>query len=253
MAGAEALFAPFSVHVRYIQGLANSSVDSTTDTGGESFPPDFTADFANRARSTSQPSFKRNLSLNLPPSQFNTSQFTTSNPSPVSFTGFDYNFTEQYTDFSQQDYFQFGASTPAEETTEQFAPTAQFGYRLPASQPSSPVRSIYPPGQAPYIAAGRQRGATFSGTYSPLANLSNQFNAVASAIPPHLSFTQIRGQALQASPIIGADEVTEPIQNQQPLVQPPAPTEQSSRRASITNPEVSMTGEMIDKLTLIDK
>jgi hypothetical protein len=166
--------------------------------------------------------------LNLPPSQF-----TTSNPSPASFSGIDYNFTDYTPDFLQQDYFQFGTSTPAEETTEQFAPNAQFGYRLPASQPSSPVRSIYPPGQAPFVAAGRQRGATFSGTYSPL---TNQFNAVASAIPPHLSFTQING--LQASPII-ADE---------PKEQPA-----SARRPSITNPEVAMTGEMINKLTLIDK
>lgn len=45
---------------------------------------------------------------------------------------------------------------------------ARYGYRLPASQPSSPVRSGYPPGMAPYSAApqpngGRPRGVTVSG------------------------------------------------------------------------------------------
>lgn len=45
---------------------------------------------------------------------------------------------------------------------------ARYGYRLPASQPSSPVRSGYPPGMAPFTAApqpngGRPRGVTVSG------------------------------------------------------------------------------------------
>lgn len=220
-------------------GGANGSVDSTTDTNGE-FPPDL-SDFA-RGRSTSQPTFKRNLSLNLLPSAF-----PTSNPSPASFSGgFEYQYEQYNPDFLQQDYFQLATATPVEETTEAFAPNGPFGYRLPASQPSSPVRSIYPPGQAPYIAAGRQRGATFSGTYSPL---TDQFNQVASAIPPHLSFTQVRSQ-LQASPVIGSDDVSMEDLTTPTIPQPIPPIQVEQRRPSVS--EV-MTGEMIDKLTLIDK
>ena len=219
-----------------VLGRADDSVDSTTDTGNE-FPPDL-SDFG-RARSTSQPSFKRNLSLNLSLP----SAFPTSNPSPASFTGYDFSGEQFNPELFGQDYFHFGTRTPAEETTEQF--NGQFGYRLPASQPSSPVRSIYPPGQAPYIAAGRQRGATFSGTYSPL---TDQFNQVASAIPPHLSFTQIRGQSLQASPVIGSDEVL-----MEDLQAPSVPIIASPSRRPSNTAEVSMTGEMINKLTLIDK
>jgi hypothetical protein len=195
-----------------------------------------------------------------------------------------------------QDYFAFDeASLPSSVdplSGEQIPPPVrqpsqaqQYGYRLPASQPSSPVRSIYPPGQAPYgFQFGRQRGATFSGTFSPYADFNaalasplyalSQAPVPASAVPPHLAFGLTQSPThspLSASPQIGSsadigyfteigsvaglgssDIPMEDATTPTPLVPGPA-REGVQKDSNLMTMNLDMSAEMIDKLTLLDK
>lgn len=268
------------------------SIDSQTDsqTGGDYFPPSESAgsevleDNFNRARSYSQPSRRPGLSLNI--SALSTpfqNQFTS--PSSLASSGAPY--TDSYSGYNAtigQDYFHFDeASLSATdayppEAYPQPVPQQQYGYRLPASQPSSPVRSIYAPGQAPYIfQQGRQRGATFSGSFSPygdfsgspLYNLSN--STIASAVPTHLTVNTALPLAQSPSIIsplqiqpdssyfdpqlksglgvedVSMDDVLTPIPSSQPV----APA--LSRRPSRQTVQTDLTGDMVERLTLMDR
>jgi hypothetical protein len=78
----------------------------------------------------------------------------------------------------------------------------KYGYRLPISQPSSPVRSGYPPGQAPYaghhFSQGRPRGFTTSDVqgHALLANMSGY----RTAMPQHQQHQQPQSQQQQHPP-----------------------------------------------------
>ena len=202
--------------------------------GGDYFPPSenpgegISDDQLKRARSTStsqSSSFRRhNLSLSIPslvPSSF----ANTSLNSPSSRTSSSAPFTDSFSSYANgsghitQDYFQFDeASLPSgtEPTSTDCLPLGSSTYRLPtsASQPSSPVTSSYhhqSSGHHSYPFQPRQRGATFSGgsfgqnfegfhsigdgnhasyTLSPNQNLP-----IASAVPPHLTFTTLQSPA----------------------------------------------------------
>ncbi|CAD6575992.1 MAG: hypothetical protein TREMPRED_001551 [Tremellales sp. Tagirdzhanova-0007] len=115
-----------------------------------------------------------------------------------------------------QDYFQFDeASLPsATESNLESHPlqTNQITNRLPASQPTSPVRGMFAHGQVPYVRqSGRQRGATFSGSFAPYGGGSlytlSQAPMTASAVPSHIALDRFESPLLSPlipSPIINA-------------------------------------------------
>ena len=162
-----------------------------------------------------------------------------------------YDFGQEYFPFTDSSS-SFPSAVPSEanqcdqqqqQQQQVFPPPSnfQFGYRLPASQPSSPVRSGYPPGQAPFFPQpGRQRSTTFSGGYQytdtfggPIPtglqqqtlqqsslqqpqpqsqqqqqqpqSQPQQQQQTPSALPAHLAFTQLRSPAdspLSGSPVV---------------------------------------------------
>lgn len=88
--------------------------------------------------------------------------------------------------------------TPGE--TASAANPANFAYRLPASQPTSPIRGGVPfQGQAAFQLPGRQRSTTVSGgilpfdpSFNPNAVVSsNSGTPVSGVVPSHLTFTAI--------------------------------------------------------------
>lgn len=179
----------------------------TTDGGdlrppssGASGPRDTTEDRYHRARSASQPvppsSFRRHqqpLSLSIPPPlpllhlqnlQF-ASPGSTNSPNghtyPFSTPGSPGYSASPVVGTGQTEYFlvENAYNDPIPDTSVNASTSrqlqSQYGYRLPASQPSSPVRSGYPPGEAPFqlSATGRPRGATVSGgAFSPYPSAS---------------------------------------------------------------------------------
>jgi len=177
---------------------------------------------SSRARSASQPSsFRRQpLSLNISalPAYFQDSSLISPNSYGSSSAPFTDSFSVSNGINLGQDYFHFDEASLPSSNGEVFPGdftqiNHQFGYRLPASQPSSPVRSVYPPGQAPVVLQqGRQRGATFSGgSFSPFGEQMNGQNAPAprlaqppqsaappSAIPAHMTFNPT--QPISSSP-----------------------------------------------------
>lgn len=248
-----------------------STIASTSEsqTGGESYLPSASdsageqEDTFGRQRSSSQPSLKRgNLNLSI-----NTFPF---NHSPSSLAANGAPFTDSYPSYdASQDYFQFSdgsyPSAGADDPNPAPFMNQQYGYRLPASQPSSPVRTIYPPGQAPFYANGRQRGATFSG-----GSYAGGFEQFGGPLVPthHLAFTQIQpspANSLAASPVIptadyfvdansglGVGDVTmedvlTPTQNL-PLA---ASSQQQMQASGTMTPD--MSSEMVDRLTLLDQ
>jgi hypothetical protein len=128
-----------------------------------------------------------------------------------------YNFDNEYFPF---DHTSFPSAVPSDVNTNQneppLAPPFQFGTRQPASQPSSPARNVYPPGQNPYnYQPGRQRSTTFSGGYQ-YSDFGGQLANPPSALPSHLSFSQLRNPAvdspLSSSPIVSNNGfLTEPV------------------------------------------
>jgi hypothetical protein len=161
-----------------------------------------------RARSVSQPTAfarrKSNLSLSIPPTPVNPA-YVNQQYATYETAGYSVNpmngFPPAYTDspgqgqgMMQQDYFSQPYTADGDvmmSTDGQKDQTinanslskpvmdVRYGYRLPASQPSSPVRSGYPPGQAPYAghhqAQGRPRGFTTSDVQGSafFANMGN--------------------------------------------------------------------------------
>jgi hypothetical protein len=87
-------------------------------------------------------------------------------PSTIASSSAPYTDSINYNYSIPQEYFPFEATSAEEATDVPVHQSAyQYGYRLPASQPSSPARTIFPTGQA-FISQPRPRGATFSGNYS---------------------------------------------------------------------------------------
>jgi hypothetical protein len=112
---------------------------SFTTTDSQTGSLSFEDDVFNRARSLSQPTAfrRRDISLNL-------------NSLPIPFENFQ---------ISPADL-----GPPSQPYLDHLQPQP-YGYRVPASQPSSPVRT-WASTQAPYESLpGRPRGATFSGGY----------------------------------------------------------------------------------------
>ncbi|WVF67101.1 hypothetical protein IAT40_001846 [Kwoniella sp. CBS 6097] len=190
---------------------------ASSQTGGECFPPSESAE-GESSSSRSGSSRRQHLSLNIGslPAPFQNAPL----PSPTSLASSGAPFTDSFTsshniDFGQ-DYFHFAdgsfSSTGEGSLANQIpqVPQSTTNHRLPASQPSSPVRGVYtlPFGHQ----AGRQRGATFSGgSFYPYEQNVNPIFAfgqnIPQAIPPHLTFTNIQSPAhspLAPSPVISA-------------------------------------------------
>ena len=107
---------------------------------------------------------------------------------------------------------------PSSGSFDQFSNYPQTFYRLPASQPTSPVRGtgqaqIHPPYSA--HALGRQRGATFSGStpqHYYYHESSDPYDTNYSpAVPAHLAFTAIRSPSSHSS--IAPSPVTTTVQS----------------------------------------
>jgi hypothetical protein len=195
-------------------------VETNSDSNGRDYYPASEAadeDYS-RARSLSQPSIKRhNLSLNIAGlsqsfQYANTASSTTlSSGAPYTDSLSSYNFDNEYFPF---DPSSFPSAVPSDTNASehQLPLTAPFafggnGSRQPASQPSSPARNVYPPGQNPYnFQPGRQRSTTFSGGYQ-YSDFGGQLANPASALPSHLSFSQIRSPAID-SPLSGSPIIT---------------------------------------------
>lgn len=247
------------------------------------------------------PNRRQQLSLNISalPSPFQNVQFAS--PSSLASSGAPYTDSFSLSNGVNygQDYFHFDEASLPSSATEPNAPSdcfaeahQQYGYRLPASQPSSPVRTIYPSGQVTYpFQSGRQRGATFSGgTYSYMgeqfgpALVSLRQQAAPSAIPAHLTFTNNQSPVHSASgspllppsgPHVQTDsgyfgeiqpsgvglglgeESMEDVSTPTPAL-PSMPVAPSfSRRASghLTSSSMTpdMSADMVEKLTLLDQ
>ncbi|WVW79999.1 hypothetical protein I302_101972 [Kwoniella bestiolae CBS 10118] len=278
-----------------------STITSTSDsqTGGDTFPPSDTGE--GESSSSRSGSFRRqNLSLNISslPTPFQNASIQSPGSLASSGAPFTDSFTSSHNVNFDQEYFHFpdgSFSSTGEGSLAGQIPLVpqgqQLTHRLPASQPSSPVRGVYP---LPFgnHQAGRQRGATFSGgsfypydqTGSPVFTFTQ--NIPPQAIPPHLTFTNIQSpihSPLAPSPIISAspaqiqtdnssffpvqtqpqglgvqEVLMEDVSTPTPAVQPPTLSRKSSlgqlqqqQAVGSMTPELSM--EMIDKLSLLDK
>ena len=168
-----------------------------------------------RARSVSQPTAfarrKSNLSLSIPPTPVNPPYINPQYAATYEVASYSVNpmtgFAPAYADspgqgqgqgqgqgMMQQDYFSQPYTSDGDvmmstdgqkdqtinaNSLSKSVMDVRYGYRLPASQPSSPVRSGYPPGQAPYAghhqAQGRPRGFTTSDVQGSafFANMGN--------------------------------------------------------------------------------
>jgi hypothetical protein len=167
---------------------------------------------------------------------------------------------------SQLDYFQLEDLPSAVDQPETVPPLAiqAHTYRQPASQPSSPVRGVFAQNQSSFGNIGRARGATFSGSAQGFDFTPYQQYPIASAVPPHLSFSAIPSpinSPLAASPLISAssgqeffgavngadvEDVATPTAQQPPVV--------TLQQQSQHQPEpIEMPIELVDKLTLLDK
>lgn len=257
-----------------------STIGSTTDsqTGGYFPPPSDTsssADEFTRGRSVSQPQPRRhNLSLSIPafPPPTHSSQISPSSLAssgalcttdsfsmPNQYLGSDYfylddaSFPSSALDQHQQLPSQQPPSTIQPHTIQ---PTI---FRQPASQPSSPVRGVFPPGQGAFLAAGRARGATFSGA-SPNFDFSSYQQQlqqpIASAVPHHLAFNAIpspTASPVSALPLVSTTSAHHTISRTlTPLEDVTTPlAAQRLPVPSASDQEMSM--EMVDKLTLLER
>ncbi|KAK8861467.1 hypothetical protein IAR55_002287 [Kwoniella newhampshirensis] len=189
-----------------------STIASTSDsqTGGECFPP--SSESAEGEDSPRGSSRRRNLTLNIGSLPFQTGSLQSPNSLASSGAPYTDSFSSAHNADYGQDYFHFADgsfSSAGEGSFSGQIPIAaqQAGQRLPASQPSSPARGVY---QLPYgMQSGRQRGATFSGSFYPYNQNGGPvaFFPQAQAIPPHLAFTSMQSPAhspLAPSPVITA-------------------------------------------------
>ncbi|OCF78073.1 hypothetical protein I204_00008 [Kwoniella mangroviensis CBS 8886] len=202
-----------------------STITSTSDsqTGGETFPPSDTGE-GESSSSRSGSSRRQNLSLNISslPTPFQNASIQSPGSLASSGAPFTDSFTSSHNVNFDQDYFHFtdgSFSSTGEGSLAGQIPLVPQGqqptHRLPASQPSSPIRGVYalPFGNQ----VGRQRGATFSGgSFYPYdQNGSPVFTFTQNipppqAIPPHLTFTNIQSplhSPLAPSPVISASPV----------------------------------------------
>ena len=199
--------------------MADDSVETNSDSNGRDYYPasETTDEDYSRGRSLSQPSIKRhNLSLNIAGLSSSFQYANTASPTTLASSGAP--FTDSLSSYNfDNEYFPFDPSFPSavpSDTNEQQPPLAApfaFGNRQPASQPSSPARNVYPPGQNPYnFQPGRQRSTTFSGGYQ----YSDFGGQLANPTLSHLAFSQLRSPATE-SPLSGSPAVnsflTEPI------------------------------------------
>ncbi|WVR03938.1 hypothetical protein IAU60_000937 [Kwoniella sp. DSM 27419] len=284
---------PWAAFNNFSSPPSPSTITSTSDSqpGGECFPPSESG--ADVEASGSGSSRRQNLSLNIStlPTPFQGVNIQSPGSLASSGAPFTDSFTSAYTVDFGQDYFQFAdgsfSSTGEGSLVGQVPAVAQqaaANHRLPASQPSSPVRGVY---TLPFGAqAGRQRGATFSGGfYQYDQNGTPLFpQQMPQAIPPHLTFTTIQSpsHSLAPSPIISAspaqlqgdngayfstqntqlgsqeihmEDVSLPGSAQQSLQIKPSLSRKSSHNK--LQQSLSMTpdrsSEMLDQLSLLDK
>jgi hypothetical protein len=241
-------------------------VETNSDSNGRDYyAPSETADEEySRARSLSQPSLKRhNLSLNIAglSQQFqyaNTASPTTLASSGAPFTDSlsSYNFDNEYFPF---DPSSFPSAVPSDVNTNPneppLAPPFAFGNRQPASQPSSPARNVFPPGQNPYnFQPGRQRSTTFSGGYQ-YSDFGGQLSNPPSALPSHLAFSQLRPSTaidspLSASPIISNNGfLTEPPDQLMEDVSTPLANQSNLQALGVEQ----LPEHMVSSLNIIDQ
>ncbi|ODN97358.1 hypothetical protein L198_03921 [Cryptococcus wingfieldii CBS 7118] len=205
-----------------------STIASTTDSqiGGETFPP---SSESTEEESSGSNHSRQNLSLSFSslPSvfpQFQQYQSPTSLPS--SGAPFTDSFSAHNSDFGQ-DYFHFPPDEPlsagAEDSIQSQSPLIggqqqqqqQQPHRLPASQPSSPARSIFPQ-QHQTPLGGRQRGATFSGGSFYSFGAANPLNftfaqplAPQQALPTHISLSSVQASnGSPSSPLAPSPDIT---------------------------------------------
>lgn len=110
---------------------------------------------------------------------------------------------------------QVSQTLPPTPLTAPSSAASNYGYRLPASQPSSPVRGVFMSGQQSMSmnSAGRQRGATVSGMpgFDFTTGMPSGVNSVpaatpasntpVSAVPTHFTFSAIQSPtSAQPSP-----------------------------------------------------
>lgn len=245
------LKAPTDVWLSDSSPPSPSTLDSTYDSQpGAYFPRS-----DHSSGSDDLPSRRHGLSLNIP----NFSAYQPSQNTPSTFASSGAPFTDNsFQSFNPGvDYFQLEDLPSGPETTIQ-PQIVQPPYRLPASQPSSPVRGVFPQGQVS-ANLGRARGATFSGSGQGF-DFSPYQQPFASALPQHLAFTSIQSpiaSPLNASPLLSASAGQEffgaingeAVAESVPIVQPlPVNINQ------VVQPEpIEMPVELVDKLTLLDK
>ena len=264
--------------------LALVSTDSvislrSDSNGGDYFLPAETEaeNHWNNARFSSQSSaFRRhNLSINIGSLPVPFRNVHLSSPTSLASSGAPY--TDSFSLHNVhlgQDYFQFdeaslsSATGSDQESTQQQIPN-QLGYRLPASQPTSPVAGLYHHGQPSAFVPIRQRGATFSGSYPSYGETQGLFPA--SALPVHFGFTHTHSPIhspitpsshITVSPVhthadrgyfgemsLGmSDVLMEDVSTPTPTM-PPALSRASSFRETSKNPS-DMSG--MDKLSLLE-
>lgn len=110
----------------------------------------------------------------------------------------------------------------------------KYGYRIPASQPSSPVRSGYPPGQAPYsgpaVHQGRPRGFTTSDVHGHTLFAQTPLNSQRTDQPTRAP-NQTHQVSLSASNIPNQPQSSNPTPTpSQPIV--PSPSIDLQQRAA---------------------
>ena len=258
-----------------------STIGSTTESqAGGFFPPTTSSDTSEdltRGRSVSQPQPPRrhNLSLSIPafPPPANPSQISPSSlaSSGAPFTdSFSVNSSYMGTDYFYLDDSAFPPSAGVDQQQhqqqqqqqqQQIPHTIQPNiFRQPASQPSSPVRGVFPQGQGSFIAAGRARGATFSGASQnfDFAQFQQQQQpSFASAVPHHLAFTALpspSGSPASASPLIAsAPAIPSAISRALTPLEDALTPLAAQRLPAPSTSDHDMSMEMVDKLTLLDR
>ena len=260
-----------------------STIGSTADsqTGGY-FPPTTSSDTSEeytRGRSLSQPQPRRhNLSLSIPayPPPGNPSQIS---PSSLASSGAP--FTDSFSvnnSYMATDYFYLDDSAfpPSASVDQQPQPPQHQSqqqqhiphtiqpniFRQPASQPSSPVRGVFPQGQGAFVSAGRARGATFSGAsqnfdFTQFQQPLHQQPSFASAVPHHLTFTSIPSPSASpasASPLVASAPAIAPAISRTLTPLEEGLTPLAAQRLPVpSTSDQDMSMEMVDKLTLLDR
>lgn len=241
--------------------LTSPSIDSQTDSqaGGDYIPP---ASESNPSDSPSAEHNRRafpNLNISLPPSGFQLG----AGFSPVSLVSSGAAFTDSLSMNVDpaEDYFRFSdAALPPGQGDDPILtsvslpqsarptpsplgngpmiggmPQTSGHYRLPASQPSSPVRGVFMSGQQQFTLspAGRQRSTTVSGMspYDPafamagfgpplqIPPLGGAVTAPVTAVPAHLAFTAFHSPA--ATPLVQSPSVVASVAASPATERPP--------------------------------